>query len=301
MTNWISSFNKIGMDDLPSVGSKNPSLGEIRRALTPLGIRTPDGFATTADTYRAFLRAADLERVITNELRHLNIDRIDTLQAAGGRIRSTMLAAALPDSLIQGVSDAYRASRKRSTARTATSPSAAAPRRRTCPTPASPASRRRSCTWYTATRCCSTSREALLCLALHQRSRRDRVSAFAARVRPFAAWPSRSACRRWSAPISPAAGVMFSIDTETGFAECRPHQRRVPASATSVVQGTVNPDQFYVFKPTLATGIPAHPPEEARHQGVQAGLRGGRHAPDAQRPGRPRTTASALSSPTTTS
>ena len=107
MRNWIRWFDEVGMDDVPVVGGKNASLGEMRRALTPLGIRTPDGFATTADAYRAFLRAADLEPVIEAELRHLDVDQIDTLQAAGGRIRSAILAAELPEALIQGISDAY--------------------------------------------------------------------------------------------------------------------------------------------------------------------------------------------------
>ena len=107
MTNWIRWFDDVGMDDLPAVGGKNASLGEMRRALTPLGIRTPDGFATTADAYRAFLRAADLERVIEDSLRHLDVDQIDRLQAAGGCVRSAILAAVLPDALIQAVSDAY--------------------------------------------------------------------------------------------------------------------------------------------------------------------------------------------------
>jgi pyruvate,water dikinase len=107
MTNWIRWFDEVGMSDLPAVGGKNASLGEMRRALTPLGIRTPDGFATTADAYRAFLRAADLERVIEDGLRHLDVGQIETLQAAGGRIRSAILAAELPQALVQGVADAY--------------------------------------------------------------------------------------------------------------------------------------------------------------------------------------------------
>ena len=88
-----------------------------------------------------------------------------------------------------------------------------------------------------------------------------------------------------------SAGVMFSIDTETGFSNAVLINGAY-GLGESVVQGTVNPDEFYVFKPTLAQGLPADPPEEARHEGVQAGLRRGRHAADAQRPGvgrRPRT------------
>lgn len=104
-TNWIRSFDDVGMDDVPVVGGKNASLGEMRKALTPLGIRTPGGFATTADAYRAFLRAADLERVIHDTLAGLDVDDIARLQAAGGRVRSAILAAPLPDELVQGVSE----------------------------------------------------------------------------------------------------------------------------------------------------------------------------------------------------
>src|SRR5690606_32427433 len=68
MTTWIRWFGEIGMQDVPSVGGRNASLGEMRRALTPLGIRTPDGFATTADAYRAFLSNNDLEAVIREAL-----------------------------------------------------------------------------------------------------------------------------------------------------------------------------------------------------------------------------------------
>src|SRR5688572_6713035 len=108
MTHWIRWFNEVGMADLPAVGGKNASLGEMRRALTPLGIRAPDGFATTADAYRAFLRAAGLERVIADALGRINVTDIDALQAAGARVRSAILAAALPDALIQDVVAGYQ-------------------------------------------------------------------------------------------------------------------------------------------------------------------------------------------------
>ena len=81
-----------------------------------------------------------------------------------------------------------------------------------------------------------------------------------------------------------SAGVMFSIDTETGFANAVLINGAY-GLGESVVQGTVNPDEFYVFKPTLAQRLPPDSAEEARHEGVQAGLRGRRHAADAQRAG----------------
>ena len=77
---YVRWFDDVGMDDVSEVGGKNASLGELRRALTPLGIRTPDGFATTANAYRAFLGTANLEPVIAGNLGHLDLEQIDSLQ-----------------------------------------------------------------------------------------------------------------------------------------------------------------------------------------------------------------------------
>ena len=108
MTTWIRWFDDIGMDDVPVVGGKNASLGEMRRALTPLGIRTPDGFATTADAYRAFLASAGLERLAGEARSGLDVGDIEHLRAAGARVRAAILAAELPGELAGGVTDAYR-------------------------------------------------------------------------------------------------------------------------------------------------------------------------------------------------
>ncbi len=85
MANLIRWFDDVGMADLPAVGGKNASLGEMRRALTPLGIRTPDGFATIADAYRAILCTA---------LRRLAIE-----WAKGGRSRELFLLQARPETV----------------------------------------------------------------------------------------------------------------------------------------------------------------------------------------------------------
>ena len=110
---WIRSFDDVGMVNIASVGGKNASLGEMRRALTPVGIRTPDGFATTADAYRAFLRGGDLEGILRRTLADLDITDIDALQGAGVRIRSAILAAPLPTGLIEAVRDGYRVKAER--------------------------------------------------------------------------------------------------------------------------------------------------------------------------------------------
>ena len=105
---WILPFHDVGMGDVDKVGGKNASLGEMQRALTPLGIRTPEGFATTADAYRSFLREAALEPVIADALRWLDVDRIEQLQAAGARVRAAILAAALPPALNDAILEGYR-------------------------------------------------------------------------------------------------------------------------------------------------------------------------------------------------
>lgn len=105
---WIRWFDEVGMGDVAAVGGKNASLGEMRRTLTPLGIRTLDGFATTADAYRVFLRDANLEPVLEEALAGLDIADIDALQAAGVRVRAAILAAPLPDLLVDRVRQAYR-------------------------------------------------------------------------------------------------------------------------------------------------------------------------------------------------
>jgi len=95
--NWIRWFDDVGMTDVASVGGKNASLGEMRQALARLGIRTPDGFATTADAYSAFLGGGDLERVVREALANLDISDIPALQAAGTRVRSAILVLTLTE------------------------------------------------------------------------------------------------------------------------------------------------------------------------------------------------------------
>ena len=159
------------------------------------------------------------------------------------------------------------ASSKPSTAPTATSPSAAAPPPRTCPTPASPASRRPIST-STAPRCCSTPCKRCFASLFTDRAIVYRVHSGFDHIQVALSVGVQKMVRSDLA----CAGVMFSIDTETGFADAVLINGAY-GLGESVVQGTVNPDEFYVFKPTLASGLPADPAEEARHQGVQAGLR----------------------------
>jgi len=236
------------MGDVPVVGGKNASLGEMRRALTPLGIRTPDGFATTADAYRAFLRAADLERVITDALGALDVGDINGLQAAGAHVRSAVLAAKLPDELVEAISASYRrletqygancdvAVRSSATAEDLPEASFAGQQE----------------TFL------NIHGQAMLLDAV----KRCYASLFTDRAIVYRAHHSFNhtqvalsvGVQKMVRSDLACAGVMFSIDTETGFANAV-LVNGAYGLGESVVQGTVNPDEFYVFKPTLAKGF----------------------------------------------
>jgi pyruvate,water dikinase len=236
------------MSDLPVVGGKNASLGEMRRALTPLGVRTPDGFATTADAYREFLHAANLEPVISDALDHLDVADIERLQVAGARVRAAILAATLPDALAEAVREGYRqleaeygancdvAARSSATAEDLPDASFAGQQESYL----------------------NIQGEAMLLDAI----KRCYASLFTDRAIVYRAHHGfvhaqvalSVGVQKMVRSDLACAGVMFSIDTESGFTDAVLITGAY-GLGESVVQGTVSPDEFYVFKPTLRTGF----------------------------------------------
>ncbi|HEX6070936.1 MAG TPA: phosphoenolpyruvate synthase [Longimicrobiaceae bacterium] len=247
-TIWLRWFDEVGLGDVATVGGKNASLGEMRRALVPLGIHVPDGFATTADAYRAFLGHGGLEKVIDRELTELDVERIDQLQRAGRRVRSAILASELPHDLADAVVQAYRRLQDeygehcdvavRSSATAEDLPEA-------------------SFAGQQETFLNIRGDEMLL-----DAVRRCFASLFTDRAIVYRAtrhFDHRQVAlsvgvQKMVRSDLASAGVMFSLDTETGFRDV------VLISGAyglgeSVVQGTVNPDEYRVFKPTLLQGF----------------------------------------------
>ena len=254
---WIKTFDEISIEDVPSVGGKTASLGEMFRELSPQGVKVPDGFAITAEAYRNFLSTGGLDRKIDR-----SSARADTQKPRGAtRLRRKSSRSDSGHVLFPTRSGMKSWPPTIGCAQAATptraSPSAAAPRPRTCRTPALPGSRKRIST----SRGTSPARglPALLRVALH------RSGHFLPRGQGVRPPQDRALDRRAAhgAVGSGASGVMFSIDTETGFRDA------VLINAAyglgeNVVQGSVNPDEYYVFKPTLKTGLPADPAEDGR-------------------------------------
>ncbi|MBW4041725.1 MAG: phosphoenolpyruvate synthase [Acidobacteria bacterium] len=241
-------FADLGLADLDQVGGKNSSLGEMIGSLGGLGVRVPDGFATTADAYRRFVRGGLAER-IDGLLQGLDIDDVDRLAVVGKQIREAVLEQPFPADLeadirtsfaelTHGDGDTSFAVRSSATAEDLPDASFAGQQE----------------TFLNV-----RGIDAIL-TAIHEvfaSLYNDRAIAY--RVHHHFAHDvvalSAGVQRMVRSDVG-ASGVMFTMDTESGFTDAV----FVTASyglGEAVVQGAVNPDEFYVYKPALAAGRPA--------------------------------------------
>ena len=103
----IKRFDEIGIENIPTVGGKNASLGEMRRALTSKGVPVPDGFATTAAAYWFFLEETGLQTLIEDSLGNLDVNDIHQLQKRSAIIRNAIVSARMPENLEMEIHAAY--------------------------------------------------------------------------------------------------------------------------------------------------------------------------------------------------
>ncbi len=246
-TDLIRWFDQVGMGDVAVVGGKNASLGEMYRELTPRGVRIPNGFATTASAYRRHLSESGLDDKIRQILSGINYRDVGSLQHHGRIIRHMILDTPLSDDLSHAIVRAYHvlSSGRGELADVAVRSSATAedlPDASFAGQQETYLNVRGQASLLDACRRCLASlftdraisyradqgfdhMQVALSIGIQQMVRSDLAS----------------------------SGVMFSIDTETGFRDA------VLINAAyglgeNVVQGSVNPDEYYVFKPTLRTG-----------------------------------------------
>lgn len=244
---WVRWFADIGIEDVPLVGGKNASLGEMYRALVAKGVRVPNGFAITAQAYRDFVREAGLEATLGETLKDLDARDLPDLRRRGSRIRQALLAASLPRTLERAILDAY------------------AQLSEGAPEPVDVAVRSSATAEDLPDASFAGQQETYLnvqgALALLDTCKRCFASLFTDRAIAYRVEKGFDhqkvalsiGVQRMVRSDLAAAGVMFSIDTETGF------EQAVLINASyglgeNVVQGSVNPDEFYVFKPTLKEG-----------------------------------------------
>jgi len=150
---YIVPLDVLSMADVPSVGGKNASLGEMIRHLSGAGVRVPGGFATTAQAFRDFLDHNDLRARIDARLTALDVADVTALAQTGAEIRAWVAAGSLPPALEAGLRAAYAALGSATMCRWQC---ARRPRPRTCPMPRLPASRKPTCTCAARMRCWRT-------------------------------------------------------------------------------------------------------------------------------------------------
>ncbi|PMB21772.1 phosphoenolpyruvate synthase [Fischerella thermalis] len=241
-------FNEIGINDIQLVGGKNASLGEMIQQLTPKGVNVPMGFATTAYAYRYFIESAGLEAQLRELFADLDVDNVNNLRERGKKARSLLIHTPFPSELRDAIAQAYQtlcqqyymdtdvAVRSSATAEDLPDASFAGQQE----------------TYLNVT---TTAGVLAACHKCFASLFTDRAISYR-HIKGFDHFNIALAVgvQKMVRSDLASAGVMFTIETETGFKDAA----LITAAyglGENVVQGAVNPDEYYVFKPTLKAGF----------------------------------------------
>jgi pyruvate,water dikinase len=239
-------FADLGLADLDQVGGKNASLGEMIGNLVSAGVAVPDGFATTADAFRRFV--ARVEAQINEELTALDVEDVQRLAEVGRRVRAAVLEQPFPEDLERDIREAFARLDADGTGSFAVRSSATA---EDLPD-ASFAGQQETFLNVRGIDAVLTAIKEVFASLYN-----DRAIAYRVHHRfEHAAVALSAGIQRMVRSDVGASGVMFTMDTESGF----PDAVFITSSyglGEAVVQGAVNPDEFYVYKPALRAGRPA--------------------------------------------
>ena len=243
----VLPLDEVGISDISKVGGKNASLGEMIQQLQSKGVKVPTGFATTADAYRYFISSAGLESKLREIFADLDVEDISNLRERGRKARILMLQTSFPEELQQAIAQAYEnlcseygtdtdvAVRSSATAEDLPDASFAGQQE----------------TYLNVHGLPGVLQSCHKCFASIFT---DRAISYR-QIKGFDHFDvalSVGVQKMVRSDLS-TSGVMFSIDTETGFKDAA----LITAAyglGENVVQGAVNPDEYLVFKPTLKKG-----------------------------------------------
>ena len=245
MNAYVIPFERLGMHDVETVGGKNASLGEMIGSLAKLDVQVPGGFATTAHAYRQFLQQGALDARIRAELAGLDVDDVTKLAATGARIRGWILATPFPPEIEKAVLEELRKMSGGQEISVAVRSSATA---EDLPE-ASFAGQQETFL--------NVRGEAAVLKAMHEVFAslfNDRAISYRVHQNfDHNAVALSAGVQHMVRSDLGSSGVMFTLDTDSGFRDVV----FITASyglGETVVQGAVNPDEFYVYKPTLRAG-----------------------------------------------
>ncbi|MDH5660120.1 MAG: phosphoenolpyruvate synthase [Gammaproteobacteria bacterium] len=237
-------FDQINLTDLPQVGGKNSSLGEMISQLSDSDINVPGGFATTSDAFRAFIQETKLEKKIQDVLKNLDVHDVFALKKAGSQIRQWILDATMPKQIEQDIRLAYQqlvkkygdsasyAVRSSATAEDLADASFAGQQETYLNVQGEDAILNAIQAVFA-----SLYNDRAIAYRVHHGFEHDNV-ALSAGIQLMVRSDLAS------------SGVMFTLDTESGFEDVI-FITSAYGLGESVVQGSVNPDEFYVYKPSL--------------------------------------------------
>jgi pyruvate,water dikinase len=251
MTATVRWFSDLGMGDVEEVGGKNASLGEMVSNLADLGVNVPDGFATTAAAYQSFLGDTGLKERINGLLKDLDTDDVRRLAEVGKEIRAAVVEQPFPEDLEAHIREAYDRLVEGSAGDGQSEPSFAVRSSATAEDlpDASFAGQQETFlnvrgieSVLTAIRevFASLYNDRAIAYRVHHGFEHEAVSLSAG-------------VQRMVRSDLGASGVMFTMDTESGF-EDAVFITSAYGLGEGVVQGAVNPDEFYVYKPALRAG-----------------------------------------------
>ncbi|MGB4226498.1 MAG: phosphoenolpyruvate synthase [Candidatus Dechloromonas phosphoritropha] len=247
MNHLVIPFEELRMTDVEQVGGKNSSLGEMISQLADSGVRVPGGFATTALAYRDFLAQSGLDARINAALDALDVDDVNALAACGARIRRWIMETPFPTVLTVAITEQYQ----RLVAGSAADMSFAVRSSATAedlPDASFAGQQETFLNIVGLENILHAIKEVFASLyndrAISYRVHKGFVHADVA---------LSAGVQRMVRSDKGAAGVMFTLDTESGFRDAVFVTSSYGLGET-VVQGAVNPDEFYVHKPMLAAG-----------------------------------------------
>lgn len=246
---YILEFDQLTINDVEKVGGKNASLGEMIGNLTALGVSVPNGFATTAEAYREFLATDGLDKRINDRLDALDVDNIADLNSAGADIRRWIIETPFPAAFNDNLAAAFTemqggnqnlkvAVRSSATAEDLPDASFAGQQETFLNIEGLEAVKHAVHEVFA-----SLFNDRAISYRVHQGYAHENVALSAG-------------IQRMVRSETGSAGVMFTLDTESGFDDVVFITSSYGLGET-VVQGSVNPDEFYVHKPTLSAGRPA--------------------------------------------
>ena len=247
---YVLWYQELGMNDVNQVGGKNASLGEMISNLANAGVKVPGGFATTSYAFNEFLEQSGLEEKIHNALESLDVDDVNELAKVGEQIRNWIIETPFQPALEQAMADSYKklAGEQGDEASFAVRSSATA---EDMPD-ASFAGQQETFLNVKGLDAIKVAVKHVFASLFNDRAISYRVH----QGYDHKGVALSAGIQKMVRSDLSSSGVMFSIDTESGFEDVV----FVTSSfglGEMVVQGAVNPDEFYVHKPTLSKGLPA--------------------------------------------